>query len=709
MKKSLILLTLAIAAILAPNASAASFELGMEPSRVSVCPCSSVTPELVSVSVENLLGVADTYAFTMDVPAAWGQNQNRIELERAVGPGGSQKLDLFLINPGCGAVPGTHTVTVNAVSGQTGDTLSGVLEVEILKCYGVTLDVDESFKDICSEEPGYMEYELSVSNEGKFAETFSLTSATIWASFSDSDVTLEPGESASVNLILTPPEGLMGLQTVTARAGLDRITAFEVSDEVSVQLNIEECFGFEAAIRPEIKSVCMGSAAEYKLILRNRGLEDTYMITAPEFVQLSEEEVGLEAAETREITVSVTPEQEGRMPFEIQVTPGSNPEKSLPLVAYVDSAQCRGVAVILSPEQRTVCEGLETEYDVVVKNTGMVQETISLESSHGMLEKETLTLETGETEVTKLIIDTGEIGEMSADVVVTASSEDASDQSVASLSLETCYLSEFSITPGEGDVCAGSVARFSVSTRNTGELRDDYILTVQSDLLDSDIMREFSLEPGEDDSFEFSVAVDSDREEGEYQVSAALVSDGGQSAEASANLSVRPKETCYSVGLSNGGTHSVIIGEAIAVPLMVSNMGELPDTYQLTFTGPEWLYISPESVEVAPGEEETAYLYISPSVESEPGAYVANVVASSAETSGELEIPVIITISGNQTTVTVPGSGQPADLNVTIGGGNVTGLITAEESDAWRVVLVAAITLAIIIILVARFILLVKK
>ncbi len=720
MEKSLILLSLIMAVLIVPSASAASFELGVEPSKVSVCPCSSITPELVSVDVKNLLDAADTYVFSMNVPAEWKNNQNRIELEKAVGPGQEQELDLFLINPGCDAVPGTYTVTINAVSGQTGDRISRTLEIEILKCYGVTIDVDEAFKETCVESREPVEYDISVANTGKFAETFALTSSVDWASLSDSSVTLDAGESRLLKLVLNPPEGLTGLQTVTIKAKLERTSAIDVSDSATVQLNIEKCFGFDAAIQPDVKSACKGTAAEYTILLKNRGHKDTYVLTAPEFVQLSEKEVTLEASETKEITAAVTPEEEGRLGFDIQVTPESNPANSLSLKAYVDSAECRGVAVILSPEQSSVCEGLETEFNVVVKNTGMVQEDVSLKSNYGVMEQENVTLGMGETASIKLNVDTSGISEKVVDIMVTATADGASDQSAAKLTLETCYSSELSITPGEGTVCAGSVANYTVKTKNIGELKDDYLLTVKSSLLESDITHEFTLEPGEEESLDVSVPVDSDQEEGTYEIRAMLVSESGQAEEANASITVKSRKTCFSVGLSNGGAQNVVIGKAVAVPITVNNSGELPDTYQLTFQGPEWLYISPDSVKLDSGEQETVYLYISPVLEAEPGAYTARIIASSANTVSELEIPIIIGGEEGNKTVTVPGNvsgteenatsgvGLP-EINITIGGGNITGLLTGENRDIWRVAAVAAITLVIIAILIARFILLVKK
>jgi uncharacterized membrane protein len=709
MKRVLLLLlalSVALLAPLAPGADAASFELSVDPGSVSICPCSSVTPELVRVSARNLLNSADTYVFTMDVPASWAGNQNRIELEKAVGPGQERALDLLLINPGCGAVPGTYDVAINAVSGLTGDRISRALRVEVLRCYGVSMDVDPSYKESCSEAGGQATFDLSVTNTGKFDEEFALRSPVPWATFSDNSVTLASGRNAVVRLTLAPPAGTMGIQTVGVTAKLDRITAFDVSDSEQVQLNVVKCYDFEASIQPGAQTACKGLPAAYTLLLANKGQRDTYTLSAPEGVTLGETTVTLDASESREIPVSVVPAAAGKLPFQVQVTSQGNPQLSRSANAVVDSSECRAVSVAVSPGEKSVCSGFDAQLDVAVRNTGSIEETVILASSIGTLGSSSFMLGPGDSATTTLDIDAGSVTGPSTAVTVTASVGGVSAEANATLAVEECHSSTLSVSsPEQASACAGTSASYTVTAANTGSIQDGYVLTVESPLLGEPVVDAFTLGPGENKAVDIQVPVAADASAGTYGISASLGAESGGAAQAAnSSLVVKARSTCFSVALSNGGTESVMIGKAVAVPITVKNTGELPDSYQLTYQGPEWLYMSPDSVSLDAAGEQAVYLYLSPSLETQPGQYSARVLASSANAVSEIAIPIAISQSENETTVTI----QPGGINVTIGAGNITGLLTGEDGSLWKVLLVAAITLVIIGILVVRFVLLLR-
>jgi uncharacterized membrane protein len=691
--------------ILAQSAYAASFELGVSPSIVSVCPGSSITPQNVQVSIHNLYQYADTYSFTMDTPAGF---TSQIQQNVMVNPGETKKLDLFLVNIACSVQPGSYQAVLKAKSGTTGDVITKTLDIDLLNCYEASLSIDTNFKEMCKEETKSVVIYMNVDNRGKYTDTYDLTSSVSWAAFSDKTVTVESGKSKSVALALTPPESLSGLQNINVNVKSQK---FYSTDSETIQISIQDCYQMIADLQPMETSVCLGEIVNQKVTISNTGLKaDTYTVSVPSWVTADRTSLTVDAKKSAEVSLTLKPSQKGKTYFNVTVSSTKDPTMRKSLPAIVNAQECRGVAVIATPSQSYVCQGVQTDFTVTIKNLGTIQDVFNLSSSMGTLDSNKVVLNPGETKDVRL-----KIANISTPgtykVAVKAQAGDVSDTSSTDLVVESCYAASLDISPQSHSVCFGSPVNYTVAVRNTGKLGETYTVTLDSAF--GNVTKTMIVGAGQARTEYFNIQVPANPVAGDYPIKAALKSDHVSSS-VQTMLSVKSKSSCYSVQVSlKDDAKLVQVCNATTVPVIVKNTGQIKDKYTITAKGADWIYISPDSVELAGGQQQEVYLYLSPTYGVEKKVYEVVVTASSPSSSVDKSIAVGVVSnatgttapSGNQTggTVTPPSGNQT-------GGGNITGnIILGLDSNTWKVVVVAAITIIIIIILAIRFILLAKK
>ncbi len=85
-----------------------------------------------------------------------------------------------------------------------------------------------------------------------------------------------------------------------------------------------------------------------------------------------------------------------------------------------------------------------------------------------------------------------------------------------------------------------------------------------------------------------------------------------------------------------------VIGEGQAVEMRLVNRGIRSDTYTLSVNGPDWAYLSEHSVDLAPLQEKTVYLYLSPPFDTEERGYDLTVLADSGTAMSGIEIRALV-------------------------------------------------------------------
>jgi archaellum component FlaG (FlaF/FlaG flagellin family) len=672
-------------------------EMTVFPNDVSVCPCSAITPQHVTVNVKNLHYNTDTYAFTLIPPSGWN---SQIQDSITLASGEEGMLDLFLVNIDCNVPKGVYSVLVSAESLTRGETTTQTMEIEVLTCRGAEMSVTDNSKDVCFENPLPITYEMSVKNLGKFEETFQLSSPVNWVGFSETEVTLNGGESRSFSVVLNPQDLAAGTHIVPvhARSTNPASTVYYAPIVKNLELEVKDCYDFTANMQPQENTVCLGKTADYSLIIENTGIEsDSYSIFVPDWIIAEESTVSLSSGESIAIGIIVMPSTTGSHEVGITVTSVKETGLSMKVVSTAILEECRSVAVIASPSEYTVCGGMPpVSFDISVKNTGTVEATYQLSSILGIFESATMTLAPGETKSTIMEVDmAGLVGDVT--ITVRASDGDIYDETDINLVLENCYSADLTIIPDSQSVCPYDSVNYTVMLKNTGKLTDSYNVRY------GDVTESFDLGPDESQSFMLTFLVPFE-EAGIYVVSASTESDHVSLIQTAA-LSVRTVSECYNGEIDIVETKKIKPCtldecEAIIVPVDIKNTGGKSVYYALLVEGPDWVHMEPTVLDLGPGETGTAYVYLSPGFGVGESTYTIMVKAESEHFGIVEALDVIVTenLTAEQPDVT---------LNASVG--NITGALIDADRPAWKTIVVAVIALIIIIILAVRFILLVKK
>ena len=716
MNKSLTVMTsVLLLLVVAPAALAESLEMqvstGQQPSnRISSCPDTVLSD--IDVFITNLGGETDTVSLTLDWPADLGF----ILPFKTLASGESSFINPFWITLPYTLEPGTYHARVTAESSVTGDIVSEDIEIEVMMCHAVALNIEDDTENSCRETSQPVSYDIDIFNDGKFTETFDLSASVEWADFSSDRVTISPEGSETVSLVLTPPSDLSaGSHTVFITA---RSTESYAETTSSVEIEAIDCFDFDVSIDPQTQTTCLGVGSDFELIVTNNGGgEDEYSLTVPEWVFPEETSFVLDAGSEKIIMLTVLPEELGIKTFDVSVESVRDQTASPKTVTGTISVEeCRGVAVIAAPSKVDTCKGEELEFVVSVKNTGSQVGLFEVTSTFGVLDSDSLELNAGESKSVELTVDTSELPDGTVTIDVTAKDGPIDDTASIEVNVQDCFAAELNVQPDEVTICPGATIPYTIRITNTGKETDTY--TVEY----ADQTKTVTLEPGDFEAliYDFQIPF---IEEGRYLFTVEVDSVGGESLLDESEINMRSSDTCYGVVLEDDAG-IVEVGKATTVEIKVLNTGEQSETFEISKTdGPDWVFIEPSTVKVAGGEEELVFLYLSPGFGTAQGDYTVDIKATSAN--AEDVLTVMIIVPEDITEVEIPteppeepeGNGdQPAEeenvsINVTTpddDGSPITGG-AIEDRPFWKTAAVALIALIIVAILVLRFILLLKK
>jgi len=299
MKQSLLVSFALTFMVLVGLGSASSFNIQLSAPSVSSCPCTANT---IKADIENLYRDADTFYLSLELPDEWS---GFVQPDIMLGSGESETVPIYITPSPCGIDPQTYRATLVAVSAITGDEISGIIDIETFKCHYISIDLGETYRDVCQENVEGKIFGVVLKNEGKFKETFSLSTDTEWAHFSDSSVELKGNEEQNVNLIIEPPEGMAGIHSIQLSVISDSSCA---SAGETVNVNIRNCYDFEAMLSPA------GSDKDMSTSAPNDSNLPSVSISEP-----LQPDISAEPSQPSDITGSLVAEDSNKYPWESMV------------------------------------------------------------------------------------------------------------------------------------------------------------------------------------------------------------------------------------------------------------------------------------------------------------------------------------------------------------------------------------------------------
>ncbi len=603
--KNAAIISFAIALALMPVFAGASAGMGfvLDTSEAKLCSCGTV--QVTGTLESDVKGVYTIHSDSKWVTVA----------PDTVSLGAGESVPVYVyITPDCTSPPKDYALDINAKS-DAGLSASQQITTTILQCHNVALNVYPSVGSACLGEPAH--FTVNVTNNGKASEDFTISTTS--GTLQTEKITLERGQTKTIKLDIpvndTKSEVTVSVQSASTYAGNSK----------TLVLNGIGCYSAGLALAPESKSVCLKDTANYSVMLKNTGVrEDSYQIDSS-MGALSSRYLTLVPGEEKQVMLSASSDREGNYSFDITATSGRAKATTRGTFTAI---QCRNVEASIAPREETVCKGFGVNYSVEIKNSGMLDDTYSLASDIGRLEKENISVKKGESSKASLIIPGNVLLENNTVNIKAVSLGDSAISATAKslLYTENCYnVSSLAAVP-EDRICAGKTAIFDIEIQNAGKLADDYAI----DTSFGGISKKYiTLAPQEKETVWVAIPTELN-DSGKKEV---IISISSKNSNAMQNLSlqIEPAKDCY--GFSVLAKNDTLftndsIGRLFEITLQ--NAGRESTNFTAELDGPDWAYISPMKFTVRSGENTTIYVYAAPSFGTKDDAYLMEIKVNNA-------------------------------------------------------------------------------
>ena len=287
------------------------------------------------------------------------------------------------ITPSQTANPGNYNLDTVISTDDDSKVISHSVIVKDCFKAGLT-SITSTKQEMCPD--GAVKYELTLTNRGEFKETFRLSvegELKNIISLTDSSVILDKSESKKIIVYLKAPVDSREYQFTVIAIG----DSGKTRDSVPLTLKVNPCYDFDFKVLADTSyNVCDRSYNVVPLMIENKGTAiNTYKldVDGPIWARSEKLELTLRSNEAKNFNLVFAPTYgvEGSFPVHLEVSPqiGFNKiSKDLNILVR----KCYGVKADIIDSSSQICQGVESSFNAVVKNTGEIRKSyrIGLES-----------------------------------------------------------------------------------------------------------------------------------------------------------------------------------------------------------------------------------------------------------------------------------------------------------------------------------------
>jgi uncharacterized membrane protein len=507
----------------------------------------------------------------------------------------------------------------------------------VLPIRGVSVSISPSYEN--GPNGTTLNYTVTVANTGRVSDNYSLVvrdnASPSWApTVSPTSLTVPAGENRTATLSVTVPDNAINFSednmTVTA-------TGTGVSGSGSCIAQVTTFRGVSVSISPGYKSGPNGATLTYTVTVKNTGnVSDNYSLTVADNAGWSPSvlptTLNLSAGSSGNATLSVTvPDNEANLAQDnITVTATSKGN-----AAVFDNESClahvgvvRGVEVSISPKSQNGQKGVTLNYTVTVTNTGNITDNYSLTVtdtagwSPSVLPI-TLNLSAGDSGDATLSVTVPSNAIVGTSDTITVKAIGTGDNGLDSCTAQATAPAlppaagvTMSISPSSQRGTPGTTLNYTVTVTNTGNITDNYSLTVTDNAGWSPSISPTSLSvsPSSSENATLSVTIPDNAFVGSKDnitVTATSRTDN----------TIKDNDSCIvHVAIARGvrvsispGENSAFPGENVTFTVTVTNTGDNADNYVLRASdNMGWkLSLAENSLgNVAPGRTRTTALTV---------------------------------------------------------------------------------------------------
>ena len=485
---------------------------------------------------------------------------------------------------------------------------------------------EEIYVCSCASTAQYYE----VVNEGDFAANFqfSMQAEMDWVTLHTHSAYLQPGESATISVTISPPCGLE-MDPPYKIFSSSQYGRFQVA-ETHVTATVCESLSFQLEQHDNNIQPC--TPADFDLHVKNVAPhKETYTLTSddPDNVQLARQEVTLQPGERTTV------------PATAQYSCDVSGDVPIAFSAYAQNTQSthtRDAVLTILDDYEYLLQEVDTQQDAFcqeVSNTKELRLTNIADTpntyrlSHrgpgfASLSEELVVLQPGHSKTVQLqLAADAPSGEHTS--TVTAVSEYGDNRKTVDVSYSTrsCYDAQITVSPSQQTVCAGE-AEFNVRIENRGESTETYTLTPEGDIFSQVSTSQVSLRPAEHAEVVLTASVP-DRDQ-EHTIDLHVHQTPGIERVVHIPVTGVSNAACTQVATSE--EKLTLYRDETVWPVILTNDGIRASNYQLSLES-EAVSLREEEVFLAPGEQAVLHLEAKDLESLADGQYVAELLAVS--------------------------------------------------------------------------------
>ncbi len=468
-----------------------------------------------------------------------------------------------------------------------------------------------SAKSIAACSNGVTTDSITIRNTGDIESGFTISdsgSASEFTTFSETSVSVKPGESKTVFAYMSP-SGRKGNYDLSAII----TSALGEKKSVSQSIEVQNCANMQVSIKTPTVTVNPCQVSQFSFDIANTGdYAETYDFKVKGlegYTTVSTNSIFLAPQERKQIDVFVNPSCNiyGQKELTLQTTARTSQYVAQAHVV-LNILQNYEYAVAVQP-QVTVCNAKQIAIPISIANKVPFVNQYDI-TIHGpnFLKQEARRVELGPymSGITNLFTVADHAGSYPIDIIVKSVRGDVIKAGTQNLTVENCYDANVNIENPSDIVIAGNKASYKVTILNQGTKTDSYTFELNAPSFVTFSGTTLQLNPKESKTLTLEANVPSNVTGSFVAVLKAISKETGIVKGDKIQISVLSPDKAYSLKISP--RHLRVLFGQDAVILGLQNKGILPATYDFSLKAPSWMKLAQNSITLQPGEKKDVFI-----------------------------------------------------------------------------------------------------
>ncbi|MCS7134315.1 MAG: hypothetical protein NZ889_00435 [Candidatus Pacearchaeota archaeon] len=472
------------------------------------------------------------------------------------------------------------------------------------------------------------------------ADSFTINLGGSAASFSlavPSGVYLRANEKKSIFIYITPSSrhvpGTYVLEVL--------VKGSHASKRINHEIIVENCHKTILEIYPSREKVCACESLNLELKLSNKGV---YF----ENYQLSVEGSAAKWVSLPGFNFSLPKNSSTIIPVQVKIPCDAKGNysaifkvKSISVLAQAETplqlevVPCYDYTINAAPYVE-ICENEKKVIPVTIQNKGTVENSYAINLKAPpwtFIDKKIIEVQKGKETTFNLITQPPfkKIGEFNISLQTLSKKGNVLRETEITLKVVPCFGVSLEIEKEADKVCAGLNYSYNVKIKNTGKFNNTFEIKLDAPFWVKIFEKKISLMPNEEKNIYLLVSPDKETKAGDY-VSSLTAKDPVSEVESQDKilLTIVTTEDCYKPFVSVEKQELTINRDSSNVLIFtIENKGILEAEYVIELSGNAAIFsqVNPATIKLQPGQTETLYAYMAPSLEIATGTYTLNVAA----------------------------------------------------------------------------------